>query len=86
MEKIETKKVEKEDIKHKFYCDMCDSFLGESIEFDDGYYEKYGDIEHKIFIHRNHYILKMNLCEKCYQKKMNEICESLEKVGYVKEW
>lgn len=84
MEKIETKKVEKEERKHKFYCDVCNKFLGESIEYEDGYYEEYGDIEHKIFIHRTNYIIKMNLCEECYQKKMNEIEEAIKKVGYVK--
>ena len=85
MEKIERKKVEKEERIHKFYCDMCNSFLGESAEHDDGYYTKYGDTEHKIYARGNNYILKMNLCNKCYKKKMNEVIEALEKVGYVKE-
>ena len=85
MEKIETKKVEKEEIIHKFYCNMCNKFLGESTEYDDGYYEKYGEIREKIYINGNDYMLEMNLCPECYKKKINEISEALEKVGY-KRW
>lgn len=35
MEKIEEKIVEEKRKIHKFYCDKCGEYLGESEEFDD---------------------------------------------------
>lgn len=85
MEIIKHKTIEKEEIKHEFYCDECNKFLGQSTEYDDGFYIRYGAIEHRIYARGNYYVLKMHLCDECHKKKMNKVFETLEKVGYTKE-
>ena len=48
MEKIIKEVREIEDIKHSFYCDKCNSYLGTSYEHEDGWYDKLGEFELKL--------------------------------------
>ena len=65
MKKIEKQYMKKENIIHKFYCSECEKFLGESIEFEDGYYQEYGNCELAFFFNKTWYKYKNNLCERC---------------------
>lgn len=38
-----------EGVIHHFYCDDCNKHLGDSTEFEDGYYAKHGEFEMRIY-------------------------------------
>ena len=66
---------------HKFYCDDCGEYLGESEEYDDGYYVEKG--EYNVEFNFDHwYTLEKCLCEKCAEKKNNQIFQALKDLGF----
>ncbi len=86
MEKIKVEKETKEKIIHKFYCDDCKKFLGESEEYEDGYYyDKFGSFD-KIFcvdstrfeIHKHF----CNECEKKFKENIVKYLKQLEQLGF----
>ena len=85
MERIETKIIKTEEKKHIFYCDNCKEKIGESIECDDGYYEKIGKYE-ETYNTRNvgYYELNLHLCDKCKIVYNNKIIEAITKIGFKK--
>ena len=69
MEKVVSKIKKINEHTHKFYCDICETFLGESKEFSDGYYFELGEFEQSVCINDvGWYKVKMNLCEECRKK------------------
>jgi hypothetical protein len=56
---------------HNFYCDGCGKYLGQSLEYDDGWYEE-----------RGYYILHKHLCKKCESKLSLEIEENLRRLDF----
>lgn len=87
MEEIKTKKIEVEERKHIFYCDNCKEKIGESIEYDDGYYEEIGKYE-ETYNSRNvvgYYRLNLHLCDKCKIVYNNKIIEAITKIGFKKD-
>lgn len=56
MEKIEEKIVEEKRKIHKFYCDECGEYLGESEEYGDEYYDKIGYISQRVIVNGKQYI------------------------------
>ena len=81
MENIEYKSREVKVPIHKFYCDECGKYLGESVEYDDGYYKTYGDYEVN-FGFDHPYILKKCLCDKCVKEKNDQILHALKDLGF----
>ena len=96
MEDIEVKEIKTKQVIHKFYCDDCKDFLGESEECDDGYYERFGEFEISLPItnrvyqeyklsNLGWYTLNKHLCPACAQKGINQIVEEITKLGFKKD-
>lgn len=85
MEKTIKEVKEIEDIKHEFYCDECNCYLGTSLEYDDGYYKKFGELELKFYVDGWLYINKC-LCDKCKSEFIHNIRETLLNIGFVDKW
>ena len=81
MKKVIVKKVEKEDREHHFYCDDCGEFLGVSHEYDDGYYPEIGEFELNFYI-TSWYRVKKNLCDKCKEKFIEKVQNTLVELGF----
>ncbi len=86
MEKIEEKTIEVKRKIHKFYCDRCGEYLGESEEYDDGYYENFGYIAERIVVNGTSYYHRGYLCEKCKKEHFEELGNVLEANGFVKKY
>lgn len=85
MEKITSKEVKSILNTHNFYCDMCEKHLGNTEEYDDGYYETIGDYDLKFNVNSEWYSLHRNLCVECRSKMRQKIIDVLLSVGFVKE-
>lgn len=74
---------------HSFFCDECGKFLGESVEFADGYYEKFGQVPRPKMPLEDR-ILGMRfkpaqtcLCDDCLAKKQDDVRKALIACGFV---
>lgn len=83
MEKTEMQIVNTEKITHKFYCDNCNKFLGESTELDDGYYKEYGKYMARINLSNKIYETEKNLCDDCRSKLQENIINEMRKLGFI---
>lgn len=81
MEKTIKEIVEVEDVRHEFYCDECNKYLGVSYEFDDGWYKKLGDFEMKYYVDGWLY-LRRCLCDKCRYELINKFRKILFDFGF----
>ena len=87
MEKVKEKIVEEKRKIHKFYCDRCGEYLGESEEYDDGYYEEIGYIAERIVMKNGTpYYYRGHLCNKCKEDHYKELSNILETIGFVKKY
>ena len=86
MEKVEEKIVEEKRKNHKFYCDRCGEYLGESEEYDDAYYEEIGYIAERIVVNGTPYYYIGHLCNKCKEEHYKELSNLLETIGFVKKY
>ena len=68
---------------HSFYCDECGKHLGTSIEYDDGWYQDFGEFEIKIYIN-GWYHIKKCLCDKCRYEFVEKLKTDLYKLGFKK--
>ena len=84
MDKIETKQELVNRDTHKFYCDNCNKFLGESVEYEDGYYKEFGEFYLHFFID-HWYELNKHLCNDCRVKLLTDIKQMLKQLGFEKE-
>ena len=84
MHKTTTVKREIEDTIHEFYCDECGELLGKSTEYDDGYYESFGEYEIKFFLDstKSWYYLRKCLCKKCKKVVDLTLVNELKKLGF----
>ena len=78
MEKQEVEFYKTTRMKHKFYCDDCEKYLGTSVEYDDGYYPQIG--EYYFRYHNMH--VKKHLCDECKEKFENKITTFLKELGF----
>lgn len=85
MEKIEEKIVEEKRKIHKFYCDKCGEYLGESEEDKNGCYKKFGCVNHRMNVGGRRYCYRRHLCDRCVKNLNEDFCNLLEMLGYVKE-
>lgn len=84
MNKIEIKQELVNRNTHKFYCDNCNKFLGESEEYGDGYYEEFGKFYLNFFVDGNWYKLNKHLCNNCRIKLLADIKQMLQKMDFRK--
>lgn len=87
MEEIETKEVKTKQIIHKFYCDECQKHIGDSYEYDDGYYDELGNDISMIFCYKSAWfkLKRRCYCDDCYKPKEKELLEKLREIGFEKE-
>jgi len=85
MEKTETQTITTELYYHHFYCDHCGAHLGTSEEYDDGYYQRFGDFELKWYTPAGWYRQELCLCDECKEKHLSKIYSALEQLGFKKE-
>lgn len=86
MHKITVKKIRTEQYYHEFYCDGCNQYLGKSIEYDDGYYEEYGEYKQQFYVNGYGWCkLKRTLCEECKDKLNVKILLALKNIGFMAE-
>lgn len=75
MDKMIINRIEKEVRTHEFYCSICNKFLGKSTEYEDGYYEEYGNYDDdRLNIH-------IHLCDECREKVNEKIKNDLRKTA-----
>lgn len=82
MDKVERYAVEVIKRKHEFYCDNCGEFLGESEEYEDGYYEQKGEYHEEFYICETFFSIKKHVCDKCKRKFEKEIADCLADLGF----
>lgn len=71
--------------KHQFFCDECGQFIGESYEYDDGYYQEFGNYTPDVEINHVGYSLGKLLCDKCEEKAERELLQAIKQLGYKRE-
>lgn len=81
MKKTITEIVEVEEIRHEFYCDECNRYLGVSYECEDGWYDSLGDFELKCNINGWLHLRKC-LCDKCRYEFINKVRTTLFDIGF----
>lgn len=81
MEKTIKEIIEVEDIRHEFYCDECNEYIGTSYEHSDGWYEELGELELKLNVNG---WLRVNkcLCAKCKYEFINKLRTNLFDIGF----
>lgn len=82
MEKSETKIRKKEETIHHFYCDGCNKYLGETEEYDDGWYTKLGEFELKFYVAPGWYEIDKCFCDKCRENFINKVKNTLIDLGF----
>ena len=86
MHKTIVKKVRTEQYFHEFYCDDCNKYLGKSIEYDDGWFETYGEYEQHFYVNGYGWCkLKKTLCDECKDKMNTKILLALKDIGFMAE-
>lgn len=85
MEKVTTSTRQITEVCHQFFCDDCGEELGTSFEFDDGYYETFGEFEAKAYLGGEWYKLKATLCTTCRKAKQEKLKEVLTQLGFQKD-
>ena len=85
MEKIEEKEVARISRTHKFYCDKCNKYLGQSEEYDDGWYKSINEREWNVCIDKIWYYKRANLCDECFKEINNNIIKTFQKLDFHRE-
>lgn len=75
MDKVEKEIIQTEKNIHNFYCNICNKFLGRSIEHEDGWYKEVGKYENRIGKY-----FKMHLCDDCRKKVEEKMKDAVENV------
>lgn len=74
-----------EKIHMKYYCDKCGEFIDEYKYFEDGYFpSSKGNIKLRVNVN-GWFTYRGCLCDKCTDKKIEEIQEALKKLGFTKD-
>ena len=84
IEKVEITTIEVERVLHSFYCDECNKHLGTSEEYDDGWYQDFGQFKLNCYID-GWYSVKKCLCENCKPKFIDDFKTILKNVGFTRE-
>lgn len=79
MEKV---KYENNQTLHEFYCDECHKYLDYSYEYDDGYYEEFGETSINISTNDKYFVFEKHYCDECKKKKLEEFENMLVNFGF----
>lgn len=83
-----TREEERVEIIHEFYCDKCGAFIGESDEYDDGWYEEPGEYSWDIRGAAGTWNMKGHYCQACFEKVnyqvVSTIGNTLKALGFKK--
>lgn len=71
--------------KHQLFYDECGQFIGESYEYDDGYYQEFGNYTPDVEINHVGYSLGKLLCDKCEEKAERELLQAIKQLCYKRE-
>lgn len=82
MEKIETKTKHVEGRTHHFYCYNCDTYIGSSEEYDDGWYEELGEFELQMYTPLGWWKMHKCFCRKCREDFLEKFYVSLKNMGF----
>ena len=82
MRQVEKKTIEVEQNVYSFYCDRCGEFLGESVEFDDGYVPDIWQFVHSIRFGDKWYEMSKHFCDECKKKQIKDTEMALINLGY----
>lgn len=82
MDKIEKITRTIEDRIHHFYCDECHEYLGNSKEYDDGYYHKIGNFELRFYLRNKWHKVEKYLCDDCREKFLQNVENTLVGLGF----
>lgn len=85
MEKLEIIERTVQDKIHNFYCDECNKLLGSSHECDDGYYKEFGEFKLRFFASDHWYVSENHFCDKCKNKFINTVIDTLKELGFEKQ-
>ena len=83
-ENVKKQIIKQERYTHEFYCDKCDKFLGETSEYDDGWYPTLGRYRQSFCIKGEWYTLEICLCDECAKNMTDDIINALQKIGFTK--
>lgn len=81
-EKVIEKEVQVIEKIHHFECDMCHTHIGESVEHEDGWYERKGLFSEHFRISGEEFTIQRHLCEICKIKFQTKIRAELMKLGF----
>lgn len=79
-----TEKIIKESYKHSFYCDKCNKYLGTSEEYDDGWYQKFGEFSLAFYVEDEWYEIYKCLCDYCKDEFVDNLKSVLKNIGFEK--
>ena len=65
---------------HNFQCDNCNKFLGSSEEYDDGYYETFGNRTIAINLDKKKLEFKACLCDECYNEFIRQFKNNIKPI------
>lgn len=82
MGKITTKQKVVSKTIHSLYCDKCGKHLGDSEEYDDGYYEKYGEYDYSYRVDDEWFRFQSYLCDECKQQFVDTLKSKLIDMGF----
>ena len=75
--------ISKEVIVHKIYCDECNTYIGNSEEYDDGWYEELGKYRQDFYIPKHSWFyFQKTLCHHCREEMDKKIIDALIKLGF----
>ena len=85
MIKTEVETRTKEVRTHHFYCDDCNKYLGKSQEYDDGWYQDFGEFKLEFYLPSGWYEVNKCLCDECRQKFLQKVEKTLVELGFEKQ-
>ena len=83
MEKETTRTITTTETTHHFYCDNCDTYIGSSEEYDDGWYEELGEFELQMYTPLGWWKIHKCFCKECRDDFLEEFYISLNKMGFM---
>lgn len=83
MEKIIIRK--KEEYVHHFYCDECNKYLGNTEEYDDGYYPSLGEFKLAFHLPGGWYKVEKCVCDECKEKYLSRLENVLKDLEFIKK-
>jgi hypothetical protein len=85
MIQTETKTYTKEQRIHHFYCDNCNKYLGETREYDDGWYPDLGEFNLHFVVDGKWYEIEKCFCDDCRKAFLDKVENMLIELGFEKE-